>query len=275
MNTHIIVCCHKNDMMATTPPYYPLHVGKAISAETLSVQGDDAGANISWKNPCYCELTGIYWAWKNLKGIDIIGLCHYRRYFDFHHQVGYPHGIRHSETFPQFRLDVPQDILEKVWKGNIVVPCARYLRESVQMHFCVNHDSNDYRLLRDTINQGAAPSIRKAFRKVFHRGIALHPYNMFIMRWDDFDAYCSWLFSQLERVEHGIDVSQRDSYQRRVFGFMAERLLGVWITANGKQIIEKPIVCFDDSKPTKTGNSYLAYRINGWIKQLGFVLMRL
>ncbi|MBP9742626.1 MAG: DUF4422 domain-containing protein, partial [Burkholderiales bacterium] len=24
-----------------------------------------------------------YWAWKNLKHVDIIGLNHYRRYFDF------------------------------------------------------------------------------------------------------------------------------------------------------------------------------------------------
>lgn len=275
MDTSIIVCCHKNDIMAATPPYYPLHVGKAISTEALPIQGDDTGTNISSKNPYYCELTGIYWAWKNLKNIDIIGLCHYRRYFDFHSQVGCPHGVLHSDAFPKFRLDVPQNILEQVLKGKIVVPYARYLRESVQMHYCVNHDSNDYRHLRDTIAQDADSSIKKAFREVVHRGVAFHPYNMFIMRWEDFDAYCSWLFTLLERLEQRIDVSQRDSYQRRVFGFMAERLLRVWIKANGKQIIEKSVVCFTDSKPAKTGSSYLVYRISGWIKQIGLVLMRL
>lgn len=34
--------------------------------------GDNTGDNISLRNPNYCELTGLYWAWKNLK-CDYIG----------------------------------------------------------------------------------------------------------------------------------------------------------------------------------------------------------
>ena len=33
------------------------------------------GDHISSKNPNYCELTGLYWAWKNLD-CEYIGLCH-------------------------------------------------------------------------------------------------------------------------------------------------------------------------------------------------------
>ena len=85
MNTKILVCCHKKDVMATHEPYMPIHVGKALHPELdLGIQGDNTGDNISEKNGSYCELTGMYWAWKNLKDVDIIGLCHYRRYFDFY-----------------------------------------------------------------------------------------------------------------------------------------------------------------------------------------------
>ena len=85
-NVKILVCCHKQDVCATEPPYFPIQVGKAISQVDLGIQGDDTGDNISHKNASYCELTGMYWAWKNLKDVDVIGLCHYRRYFDFYGQ---------------------------------------------------------------------------------------------------------------------------------------------------------------------------------------------
>ena len=85
MNIKIIVCCHKKDIFKESDIYKPIHVGKAISNIELGIQGDDTDENISSKNASYCELTGMYWAWKNLKNTDYIGLCHYRRYFDFNH----------------------------------------------------------------------------------------------------------------------------------------------------------------------------------------------
>ena len=86
MKLTMLVCCHKEDIMATAEPYMPLQVGKDISKIDLNIQGDNTGDNISCKNQSYCELTGMYWAWKNLKNVDYVGLCHYRRYFDFHGQ---------------------------------------------------------------------------------------------------------------------------------------------------------------------------------------------
>ena len=75
----IIVATHKKYQMPEETIYLPLQVGKE-GKETIGYQGDNQGENISEKNPYFCELTGLYWAWKNLDA-DYIGLVHYRRYF--------------------------------------------------------------------------------------------------------------------------------------------------------------------------------------------------
>ena len=79
MNIRIIVAAHKPYQMPKDDIYLPLHVGHAGKPD-IGFQGDDTGENISTKNANYCELTGLYWAWKNLDA-DYIGLAHYRRYF--------------------------------------------------------------------------------------------------------------------------------------------------------------------------------------------------
>lgn len=59
--------------------YLPVHAGAAGKANiSLSYQRDDEGENISLKNPNYCELTALYWLWKNSKA-EYLGLAHYRR----------------------------------------------------------------------------------------------------------------------------------------------------------------------------------------------------
>ena len=79
MDIKILVATHKKYWMPKDDIYFPIHVGREGKAD-LGYIGDNTGDNISAKNANYCELTGLYWAWKNLK-CDYIGLCHYRRYF--------------------------------------------------------------------------------------------------------------------------------------------------------------------------------------------------
>ena len=84
-NLKILVASHKPDRVYHDDVYTPIHVGRAISKfknEMADMIGDDTGDNISSKNGEFCELTAIYWAWKNLKDADYIGLAHYRRYFE-------------------------------------------------------------------------------------------------------------------------------------------------------------------------------------------------
>ncbi len=81
MDIKIIVATHKQYPLLEDDRYLPVFVGAASSDLDLPYQRDDEGENISIKNPYYSELTGLYWAYKNLKA-DYIGLCHYHRYMD-------------------------------------------------------------------------------------------------------------------------------------------------------------------------------------------------
>lgn len=78
-NIKILIAAHKPYWMPKDPVYLPLHVG-AEGKPDLGYTKDNTGDNISAKNPNFCELTGLYWAWKNLDA-DYLGLVHYRRYF--------------------------------------------------------------------------------------------------------------------------------------------------------------------------------------------------
>ena len=79
MDTRIYVMTHKKIEEIPDSMYITMQVGKK-GKEDFGYLGDDTKDHISEKNPFYCELTGIYWLWKNID-CDVIGICHYRRYF--------------------------------------------------------------------------------------------------------------------------------------------------------------------------------------------------
>ena len=244
----IIVCCHKKDVMATQDPYLPIHVGKSLSAVALEIQADNDGVNISDKNVSYCELTGLYWAWKNLEDVDVIGLSHYRRYFDFHSQCisHLPHTAFHTNDFDKIDLSIPQEIIEGVKDGIVYTAAPRVYNRSLHANYCEEHISDDIRILEKYIFENLDIKYAKAYFKVMHQNNKLMPYNMFLMSWRDFDAYCSWLFHLLQEIENRIDISHYTPVQRRIFGYMAERLLNVWLEANKFQICHKPVIWFSD-----------------------------
>jgi len=79
MDIRILIAAHKPYGFAQDDIYMPVQVGAALN-DKFGAACDDTGDNISDKNPYYCELTGLYWMWKNVKA-DYCGLVHYRRYF--------------------------------------------------------------------------------------------------------------------------------------------------------------------------------------------------
>jgi len=76
----IYIATHKNFAPPKAKEYVPLFCGAAMHDETYGYLRDDSGDNISHKNKNYCELTGLYWLWKNTTD-EYVGLVHYHRYF--------------------------------------------------------------------------------------------------------------------------------------------------------------------------------------------------
>ncbi len=244
MRITMIVAAHKAYRMPEDPMYLPLHVGKAGKNLELGFQGDDTGENISGKNPSFCELTGVYWAYRNLEA-DYVGLCHYRRYF---------RGRRGKDKWNCILTEQEAEAL--LQKAPVVLPKRRnYYIETVYNQYVHSHPAEGLDLaLSLAAAQGA--SYRQAAERLKHRSWT-HIYNMFLMRRDIFDGYCQWLFDILFQVEQQLDTSAYSAYDKRVFGFVAERLLDVYLEANGIAYTECPVMFMEHQDWLKKGGSFL------------------
>lgn len=215
--------------------YLPLHVGREGKPD-LGYLGDNSGDNISSKNPNFCELTGLYWAWKNLQ-CDYVGLCHYRRYFCA--------GSYGSDVYSKRKSIFQRPDYEKLLKQyDIILPKKRnYYIETVRSQYEHAHNKSDLDEVKRIIDE-KYPEYGEAFNKVMNR-ISLHIYNMFAMKKDLFDEYCQWLFVILFELEKRIDISFYDVYQARVYGFLSERLFNVWLENQDLKIKECEVVCLE------------------------------
>ncbi len=200
--------------------YTPLFVG-LDGKDNLGYCSDDSGDNISNKNKSYCELTGLYWMWKN-SDADIIGLCHYRRYF-----ATSKHG-RYLE-----REDI-EEILKDY--DMIVPPLDESLLEDVYTDYSLWNYGHDLDLCRDIISE-QCPEYLDSFDKVM-KGNSLYYYKIFISHKDVIDGYCEWIFPILQELENRVDLEDYDNYQQRIYGFLTERLFKVWVIQNNINVKE-------------------------------------
>lgn len=237
MNIKILVATHKKYDMPTERIYLPIHVGKA-GKESLGYQGDDIGDNISWKNTSYCELTGVYWGWKNLQ-CDYIGLCHYRRYF----LKKYSWGRKLFKRILRQRFDILDegDFSKILKEHDIILPKrADTAPYTVYEHYAKNHNIRDLDVIRNIIREHF-PEYYEVFDEVILGRKSLYAFNMLVAKKSLYDEYCEWLFKILGLAEKKIDISSYDNYQRRVFGFLSERLLNVWVEKQKLSIYEADV----------------------------------
>jgi len=260
-NIKIIVCCHKQDVWKTDDVYMPIQVGKAISDVDLGILGDDTGENISFKNKSYCELTGLYWAWKNLKDIDYIGLCHYRRYFNFHEKgTSYSDSTRvNSKKFDTLDLSLPN--IEKIFTQNdILLVKHKVYPVNLFTSYSTAHISDDARIIEDIVIK-KHPEYTQSIEDWMHNSNKLSHYNMFVMRWDYFDNYCAWLFPILEEAEKEINITNYNEVQKRIWGYISERLLLLFVHQQKMRVKYFPIYWINEDPEQQSF-------INRWQRQL-------
>ena len=241
-NIKVFICAHKGVPLPQHPYFLPIQAGAALHDHINGYQPDDEGDNISIKNPHFCELTCHYWAWKNLKNVDIVGLNHYRRYFDF------------QKKWPQFSADKRFVTIEEFLKQDykfpdldnilseydIILPVARHWRVSNTQQYGNYHIAKDWEMLRQIIKE-RSPQYIPAFEKTMDHSNKAVGYNMFITHWKYFEDYSEWLFDILFEVERRVPPID-DPIQSRIYGYMSERLINVFCDKYHLRIKHVPLI---------------------------------
>jgi len=239
MSIRIFTITHK----PFTPPedsmYVPLHVGRA-NASDLGYIGDDTGDSISHLNPYFCELTGMYWLWKNCHDVDYIGICHYRRY------LINSTGLIFTE----------RELLDILKTHDIITTKLLTLTCSYYHGFGENHHQKDLDTTEEVLKE-KYPEYGSVFDRLVH---GPHTYfgNIFITSKENYDRYCEWLFDILFEVQKRTDFTGYNDYHKRLFGFLSEFLQTVWIEYNGLKTYECKVGMVGEKYETRKLREQLA-----------------
>lgn len=267
-NINIFISCHKKFNTLNNEIFKPIQVGTSLNKPVDGIMHDnDSEDNISNKNKKYCEMTAVYYVWKNLDKFDCdyIGFFHYRRYLSFSDKAfkktaeGYIVEKTLSNEVVEKHYLNEKAVCEMVNEYDLILPekrlaldikriySAATTQSKTDIDFCFNYVHEKY------------PYMRKALKKYSHAFMGYFC-NMFIMKKDMFNSYCEWLFDILQAHEKAFDVEHYDVQSYRVSGYLAERLTGVYFTwlMENKHLKVKhlPTLMFDDVNIKKPVTEY-------------------
>ena len=218
MKTNIYVVTHKKVDYPLPENYHYILVG-ANNKENPYSYADNTMDNISDKNPYYCELTACYWIWKNDFESDIVGLAHYRRFFTTN---------IFSKSIKKYLNE--SKIIRDLKNHDIIATKLYRTKDTVRDHILLNVSAHDLDLLSNSI-KNVCPEYLDTFNKVLD-GHESYLLNMFISKKELWNNYYSWLFSLFNDLEKYVDMTGYSVQQQRLYGFLSERLLTVYIMHN-------------------------------------------
>ena len=279
-----IFVSHRIDQDSITidnPLYIPVRCGAFFDErENVEMLGDNTGINISHKRKSFCELTVLYWAWKNVKA-DYYGLCHYRRYISFSDKsYDTPKNMCGCVSFDKLSndnikkicIDNEQKMIDEILKSDIITT----KQENIYYAWDGRHD-NVYELskkrIRDFDIKGVNDFISIFKDKYpdysedvdnFFDGHYVQYYNCFIMNKDIFNEFCTILFDVLFELENRLETKYYGSAKMRMPGFMGEHVLGIFILhlkrikKNVRHKIQE-LVLFNDTQIIKNEELFPAF----------------
>lgn len=220
----LFVVSHKNfEMPVQDEIYEALAVGGHVRMEQPHAC-DCTGDNISALNGRYNELTGLYWIWKNTAE-DIVGICHYRRYFVT--RIGKALNVLRGL---QGHFLTEKQIRSRLKRCDMIVHNPTFFKKSNREQFCEMQKPEYYEAARVVIHE-RCPEYAGDFETVFGRKYA-HLLNMMITRKEVFDSYCEWLFPLLFQIEKRLEAHYPEVDMKRSMGMIGERLMDVWMLHN-------------------------------------------
>lgn len=244
----IYIATHKKLHFDLPPIYKWVQVNAAKNGEWEGYLHDSDGEdNISEKNDSYCELTVLYQLWKNSKA-DIQGLCHYRRFLGKRPTIS----LLEMGSGYIFKKDSigKQVLAENDLKGLLDEADVLLARNLGPYPLTAFEDLQRFVYLEDITAMIAViekffPDYQEALWETL-AATNLSYCNIFIAKRSFTHAYCPWLFSVLRKVEKMVDISGYDKNHKRIFGYLAEVLLNVYVRRNRIRTQTLDLVMLDE-----------------------------
>ncbi len=242
----LFVCCHRLEQVPKHPLLYPIQVGAALADTHFpGFLHDDTGDNISMKNRSYCELTAQYWAWKNVEA-DYYGFFHYRRYLYPDPGAKRPYRIEREPTLAVLDKLGYDKFVDLVQQYDLILPKGENMYVPVREHYAQakHHHGKDLALAEQIVGE-QCPETMEAAEEYLSCTVCYFG-NIYIMKRQVFRDYCAWLFPILKEFDRRAGVVGYSPQDRRVDGYLAERLLGIYATFQQEHlnVLELPRVHF-------------------------------
>lgn len=219
-----------------------IQAGAALTDERVADLPDSNGENISYKNPNYCELTVLYWIWKNclILNTDINKLDTDKEHRDsalkpntrtncsnFVLDASYTN-IKYYGLFHYRRwLDINDADIHHLAENDIdvILPYPTIHEPDIREHHARYIKETDWEAVLQALKE-LEPEYYQAYDQIFSQEY-LYNYNILIAKAEVLKSYCEWLFPILERVE---ELSEPKANERadRYIGYIGENLLTLY-----------------------------------------------